>query len=140
MNTEPGGAPPTLAKKLILSLSDCATDTTTTDQGEQPPMRDSSPDHQRRNSMYTKGPLETRRVDGAGFIAIARVGYMPHASVFACGTNNQPINETVEADARLYATSPKLLEAAEDLIETWGKGDIAAAVTRLADAVAEAKG
>ena len=90
--------------------------------------------------MYTKGPLETRRVDGAGFIAIARVGYMPHASVFACGTNNQPINETVEADARLYATSPKLLEAAEDLIETWGKGDIAAAVTRLADAVAEAKG
>ena len=90
--------------------------------------------------MYTKGPLETRRVDGAGFIAIARVGYMPHASVFACGANNQPINETVEADARLYATSPKLLEAAEHLITTWGHGDIGEAVKQLAEVVAEAKG
>jgi len=90
--------------------------------------------------MYTKGPLETRRVDGAGFIAIARVGFMPHASVYARGANNQPINETVEADARLYATSPKLLEAAEHLIETWGHGDIGEAVKRLADVVAEAKG
>jgi len=90
--------------------------------------------------MYTKGPLETRRVDGAGFIAIARVGFMPHASVYARGANNQPISETVEADARLYATSPKLLEAAEHLIETWGHGDIGEAVKRLADVVAEAKG
>lgn len=90
--------------------------------------------------MYTKGPLETRRVDGAGFIAIARVGYMPHASVFACGANTMPINETVEADARLYATSTKLLEAAEYLITTYGHGDITEAVKRLADAVAEAKG
>lgn len=89
--------------------------------------------------MYTKGPLEIRRVDGAGFIAIARVGYMPHASVYACGVDNQPINETVEADAQLYATSPKLLEAAEHLITTYGHGDITEAVKRLADAVAEAK-
>ncbi len=90
--------------------------------------------------MYTKGPLEIRRVAGAGFIAIARVGFMPHASVFACGANNLPINETVEADAQLYASSPKLLEAAEDLIKTWGHGDISKAVKRLADAVTEAKG
>ena len=90
--------------------------------------------------MYSKGPLETRRVDGAGFIAIARVGYMPHASVYACGTNNHPINKTVEADARLYATSPKLLEAAEQLIEAWSQGDITEAVINLADVVAEAKG
>ena len=90
--------------------------------------------------MYTKGPLEIRRVDGAGFIAIARVGYMPHASVYACGANNQPINETVEADARLYATSPKLLEAAEQLITTWNHVDNGEAVKRLANAVAEAKG
>jgi len=90
--------------------------------------------------MYTKGPLEIRRVDGAGFIAIARVGFMPHASVYACGANNQPINETVEADARLYATSPKLLEAAEQLIEAWDHGDIGESVRRLADVVAEAKG
>lgn len=90
--------------------------------------------------MYTKGPLEIRRVDGAGFIAIARVGFMPHASVYACGANNQPINETVEADARLYATSPKLLEAAEQLIEAWDHSDIGEAVKRLADAVAEVKG
>ncbi len=90
--------------------------------------------------MYTKGPLEIRRVAGAGFIAIARVGFMPHASVYACGVNNQPINETVEADARLYATSPKLLEAAEHLIAIWGHGDIGEAVKRLADVVAEAKG
>jgi len=90
--------------------------------------------------MYSKGPLEIRRVDGAGFIAIARVGFMPHASVYACGANNQPINETVEADARLYATSPKLLEAAEQLIETWGHGDIGEAIKRLADVVAETKG
>jgi hypothetical protein len=53
--------------------------------------------------MYTKGPLETRRVDGAG-------------SVYACGADGQPVNETVEADARLYVTSTKLLEAAEYLI------------------------
>ncbi len=90
--------------------------------------------------MHTKGPQEIRRVDGAGFIAIARVGFMPHASVYAGGANNQPINETVEADARLYATSPKLLEAAEHLIATWGHGDITEAVKRLADTVAEAKG
>jgi len=90
--------------------------------------------------MHTKGPLETRRVDGAGFIAIARVGFMPHASVYACGANNQPINETVEADARLYATSPKLLEAAEQLIETWDHGGMGEAVKRLAEVVAEAKG
>ena len=51
-----------------------------------------------------------------------------------------PINETVEGDARLYATSPKLLAAAEHLIATWGHGDITGAVKRLADAVAEAKG
>ena len=90
--------------------------------------------------MYTKGPFKTRRVDGAGFIAIARVGYMPHASVYPGGANNQPINETVEADARLYATSPKLLEAAELLIETWGHGDITEAIKHLAEVVAEAKG
>ena len=90
--------------------------------------------------MHTKGPLETRRVDGAGFIAIARVGFMPHASVYALGANNQPINKTVEADARLYATSPKLLEAAEQLIESWDHGDLAEAVRRLADVVVEAKG
>ena len=90
--------------------------------------------------MHTKGPLEIRRVDGAGFIAIARVGFMPHASVYALGANNQPINETVEADARLYATSPKLLAAAEQLIETWNHGDIGEAVKRLADVVAEVKG
>jgi len=90
--------------------------------------------------MYSKGPLEIRRVAGAGFIAIARVGFMPHASVYACGANNQPINETVEADARLYAASPKLLEAAEHLIETWDHGDIGEAIKRLADVVAEAKG
>ena len=90
--------------------------------------------------MYTKGPLEIRRVDGAGFIAIARIGFMPHASVYACGANNQPINETVEADARLYAISPKLLEAAEQLVETWDHGDISEAIKRLADVVTEAKG
>jgi len=90
--------------------------------------------------MYTKGPLEIRRVDGAGFIAIAQVGFMPHASVYARGANNQPINETVEADARLYATSPKLLEAAALLIETFNHGDIGEAVKRLAEVVAEAKG
>jgi len=90
--------------------------------------------------MHTKGPLETRRVDGAGFIAIARVGFMPHASVYVGGANNQPINETVEADARLYATSPKLLEAAEQLIESYHHGDMDKAVKRLADVVTEAKG
>ena len=90
--------------------------------------------------MYTKGPLEIRRVAGAGFIAVARVGFMPHASVYACSADNQPINETVEADARRYAASPKLLEAGEHLIETWNHGDIGEAVKRLADVVAEAKG
>lgn len=90
--------------------------------------------------MHTKGPLETRRVDGAGFIAIARIGSMPHASVYACGADNQPINETVEADAQLYATSPKLLEAAERLVKTWGHVDVTEAVQQLADVVIKAKG
>ena len=90
--------------------------------------------------MYTKGPLEIRRVDGAGFIAIAKVGFMPHASVYARGTNNQPINKTAEADAQLYATAPKLLEAAEHLLEAWKQGDIGEAVKRLAEVVDEAKG
>jgi hypothetical protein len=43
-------------------------------------------------------------------------------------------------NVRLIAAAPDLLEAGEDVIATWEKGDLAAAVRKLDAAIAKARG
>ena len=60
---------------------------------------------------YTKGPLETRPVPGMNIIAIAQVGKLPHASVYASSADhNTPLNAKAYADAALYAVAPEMFE------------------------------
>jgi hypothetical protein len=49
-------------------------------------------------------------------------------------------NATENANAHLIAAAPRLLEASEAVLANWERGDLAAAVRELADAIADAKG
>jgi hypothetical protein len=57
-----------------------------------------------------------------------------------CDTNEDQPWEEQEANARLIAASPELLEAAEKVVSRWEKGDLAEAVRELDAAIATAKG
>lgn len=57
-----------------------------------------------------------------------------------CDTNENRPREEQEANARLIAASPELLEAAERVVIRWEKGDLAEAVRQLDVAIATAKG
>jgi hypothetical protein len=61
-------------------------------------------------------------------------------SVKVCDTNEDrpPIEQ--EANARLIAAAPDLLEAAEKVVAAWESGDLAAAVRQLNGAIELAKG
>lgn len=62
--------------------------------------------------MHTPGPWEFRQVNHE-WGAIARVGYMPHATVSGQSNSDQPptMGETDYANAHLIAAAPDLLHA-----------------------------
>jgi hypothetical protein len=63
-----------------------------------------------------------------------------HGTEKVCDTNENRPAEEQEANARLIAAAPDLLEAAELVIVRWSEGDLAEAVRFLDSAVAAAKG
>lgn len=58
---------------------------------------------------WTPGPIETREADE--MIAIAQVGFMPHASVFNRGGG--PVTEETRSNARVLSAALDLFEALE---------------------------
>jgi hypothetical protein len=63
-----------------------------------------------------------------------------HGDEKVCDTNeDRPAGEQ-EANARLIAAAPDLLEAAEKVIASWESGDLAGAVRQLDAAIQLAKG
>ena len=89
------------------------------------------------SAKHTPGPWKVARQNpspttGEWMIAGAKPGYL--AEVRDCGSGD------VEANARLIAAAPDLLEAAESVIATWERGDLAGAVCALDEAIAKAKG
>lgn len=59
-------------------------------------------------ARHTPGPWTINRTN-ADFVGIAQEGYMPHATVFP--RDNGPWEDTAEANARIIAAAPDLLEA-----------------------------
>lgn len=63
-----------------------------------------------------------------------------HGEEKVCDTNESRPREEQEANAMLIAAAPDLLEAAEQVIASWEKGDLARAVRDLDAAICTAKG
>lgn len=89
---------------------------------------------------HTPGPW--KEISGAVY-AYARGGFIPIAKM-----DREPGNGTLpterDANARLIAAAPELLEACKLLVATWGSGDgafsrLTVATQRAGDAIAKAE-
>jgi hypothetical protein len=85
----------------------------------------------KQNASHTPGPWRYESTPEGYDIKAERSG------VLVAYTGENHIDE---ANARLIATAPRLLSAGEAVLANWERGDLAAAVRELADAIAEAKG
>lgn len=67
-------------------------------------------------TTFTEGPYEARPWGDRGDIAVARVGYMPHARFYPALCAAVPTEEDkarAQADARAYLALPDLVAALE---------------------------
>ena len=71
-------------------------------------------------SKHTPGPWEIRRDRQGRAMCIARVGYMPHAMIgfHDDRADDHIAEETHEANARLIAAAPEMIEALKDLVKS----------------------
>ena len=89
------------------------------------------------NAAHTPGPWGLDHYsDHVSYFSPARKDDYAFRVVFS---DDMPEAES-EANTRLIAGAPELLEAAERVVSRWEKGDLAEAVRELNAAIVEAKG
>jgi hypothetical protein len=89
-----------------------------------------------RAGTFTPGPWLVDHRKGSLSYVKAATG----EPIASCSWKHGQEDVPAIANARLIATAPRLLSAGEAVLANWERGDLAAAVRELADAIAEAKG